>query len=104
MSIHDGEKPILLYDPFSGRSFFYDANTLQAVLNNLNDKRIVQTVSLYDFYEALGLNMELFNEKDICTMKQYGWNDTEGLHELTFKERHPDGCPCCGRPWEKGSE
>lgn len=33
----------------------------------------------------------------------WGWGNGKGFHKLTIREMNPDGCPCCGRPWE-GSE
>ena len=78
------------------------------------------------FFDQYGDNIAAkFNETGVVTLRdiydflygenqwQYepGWNkfypvddygytkENPELHLLSFKEKHPHFCPCCGRPW-----
>lgn len=48
-----------------------------------------------EVYEAIGLE----NGRD-----DWGWGNGQGFHKLSQREMHPNGCPCCGRPWNEASE
>jgi hypothetical protein len=48
-------------------------------------------VSEYDVCQKLGIR---------GGRKNWGWSKGKGLHEFTVQEMYPEGCPCCGRPWQ----
>ena len=57
-------------------------------------------------WEGIRLSGKLVSEYDVLTSlgieggrHDWGWSKDEGFHKFTVQELHPEGCPCCGKPW-----
>lgn len=69
-------------------------------MEELNRKAREDYVTLFDVYAELGVVEDTELERKLHPeLLSHGWTRDKGFHELTLKERHPEGCPCCGRPW-----
>lgn len=108
-------KDELLYDAVSGRFFKTNYEKIDEVCKDadskfremLKDRAYVTLAETLDYiYEQLGLpvpsgysNM-LDENGDLVDPYEYGWSykNMEG-HNLSFEEKHPCGCPYCGRSW-----
>ena len=73
---------------------------LKQVDETLTEKAKQIPVTLREVYNEIGLEVPEYDDY----YDRWGWTEKDGFHELTFKERYPYGCPCCGRPWTDGSE
>lgn len=84
---HEGDT--LFYDIWSGRYFYGDRNTIDRVVNQLNERMLANdTISLNEFYEGIGLD---------CTKggQDIGWNRNDGLLELRYSAQvASNGDPC----------
>ena len=84
---HEGDT--LFYDIWSGRYFYGDRNTIDRVVNRLNERMLANDViSLNEFYEGIGLD---------CTKggQDVGWNRNDGLLELRYSAQvASNGDPC----------
>lgn len=77
------------YDPFSGREFSADIESLRKAVNELNEGLLREgSVSLNDLYYILG-------QDDIIPGEILGWNIVNGLVEPRFDSiLANDGTPC----------
>ena len=84
---------------YDGAQTFEPAETIADKCDELSHKSLDCPVSLYDVLEALGVVNDS-NKHMRQHYKFYGWGpDGKEFHLFTEKELHPEGCPCCGRPW-----
>lgn len=73
----------------------------------LKDRRYLTIAEVCDYlYPQLGLQapsthqIGLDENGDPVDPYEFGWTYVnQELHRLSFKEKHPNGCPYCGRPW-----
>ena len=84
----EGEPDIELFGTCS--VFWGSEESLRQILDYLNTERMVRPVSEFDVYNKLGIS---------GGRKDWGWTKDEGFHQFSVREMHPEGCPCCGKPW-----
>lgn len=66
-------------------------------VNDLFAERSV--IRLSDILSELGLTATGDDRGELMAT-EWGWSsDNTEFHELTMKEKYPNGCPCCGRLW-----
>lgn len=84
---HEGDT--LLYDIWSGRYFYGDRNTVDRMVNQLNQRLLAdESISLNEFYEAIGLDCNKSGN-------EVGWNLNDGLIELRYSAQvASNGEPC----------
>lgn len=93
------EKEIKIHEADDGSSC--NSKFLTDLGNEASKNARIRTVTLYEVYEMLGI-ASVIDEYDprYNDAKTWGWSpENPKLHHLTTKELHPEGCPCCGRPW-----
>lgn len=88
---HPGHGDVRCFEPFCGRYFWSDRESIERAVNKLNHQMItnfVPYISLNEFYMEINLPTTEAGDK-------LGWNADKGLIEVSFRPKLKDGrYPC----------